>query len=84
VDTANTARAISLGDAGSIRVEAHDKLTLRGIFQAGSGGISVQYGPRAAPPTTNTASFSPATVPVLNPLLLPCRLCDTNAECNDG
>ena len=83
VDTAATARVFSLGDAGDIRVEAHDKLTLRGIFQAGSGGISVQYGPRAVPPTVS-ASFSPATVPVLNPLLLPCRVCDTDAECNDG
>ena len=73
----------SLGDTGDIRVEAHDKLTLRGIFQAGSGGISVQYGPRAVPPTVN-ASFSPATVAVLNPFLVPCRVCDTNAECNDG
>jgi hypothetical protein len=83
VDTATAARVSALGTAGDIRVEAHDKLTLRGIFQAGSGGISVQYGPRAVPPTVS-ASFSPATVPVLNPLLLPCRVCDTNADCNDG
>ncbi len=83
VNTTATARVKSLGDNGDIRVEAHDKLTLLGIFQAGTGGISVQYGPRAVPPTVN-ASFSPATVAVLNPLLVPCRLCDTNAECNDG
>lgn len=83
VDTATTARLIATGDAGDIRVEAHDKLTLRGVFQAGSGGISVQYGTRAAPPTIS-ASFSPATVPLLNPLLLPCRVCDTDAQCNDG
>lgn len=83
VDTATTTQVRALGDIGAIRVEAHDKLTLRGVFQAGTGGVSVQYGPRAVPPTVS-ATFSPPTVAVLNPLLLPCRLCDTNAECNDG
>ena len=83
VDTATTTQVTATGDVGAIRVEAHDKLTLRGSFQAGTGGVSVQYGPRAVPPTV-TASFSPPTAAVLNPLLLPCRLCDTNAECNDG
>ncbi|MBX3026954.1 hypothetical protein KF840_18765 [bacterium] len=83
VDTASTARVTATGNAGDIRVEAHDKLTLRGVFQAGSGGISVRYGTRAAPPTI-AASFSPATTPVLDPLLAPCRVCESNADCNDG
>ncbi|MFN8641215.1 MAG: hypothetical protein U0802_05980 [Candidatus Binatia bacterium] len=83
VDTATTAVLRSLGDAGSIEVVAHDRLTLRGNFQAGSGGISVQYGPRAVPPTV-AAFFTPATTAVLNPLITPCRVCDTDAECNDG
>lgn len=83
VDTATTAVVRSLGDAGSIRVVANDKLTLRGTFQAGSGGIGVEYGTRAVPPTVS-ASFSPATTAVLNPLIIPCRLCDTDAECSDG
>ena len=83
VATAATALVYANGDAGDIRVTAHDKLTLRGIFQAGSGGISVQYGPRAVPPTV-TASFSPPTTAVLNPLLVPCRICDTDADCTDG
>ena len=83
VDAGPTARGYATGDAGAVRIQANDKLILRGVYQAGSGGVSVQYGPRAVPPTVS-ASFSPATTPVLNPLLLPCRLCDTNAECNDG
>lgn len=83
VDTATTAVVRALGDAGAIRVVANDKLTLRGTFQAGSGGISVRYGPRAAPPTVS-ASFSPATAAVLDPLIIPCRACDTDADCSDG
>ena len=83
IDTATTAVVRSLGDVGSIRVVANDKLTLRGTFEAGSGGITVEHGTRAAPPTIS-ASFSPATTAVLNPLIVPCRLCDTDADCSDG
>lgn len=83
VETAASARVSAKGDQGDIHVEAHDKLTLGGVFQAGSGGISVRYGPRAAPPTIG-ASFSPPATAALDPLLVPCRVCDVDAECNDG
>jgi hypothetical protein len=83
VDTAATAVVRALGDGGALSVQANDRLTLRGTFQAGSGGISVQYGPRAVPPTVS-ASFSPPTSAVLNPSIVPCRVCDTDAECSDG
>lgn len=83
IDTATTTQVRALGNTGVIRIEANDKLTLRGSFQAGTGGISVRYGLRAVPATV-AASFSPPTVALLDPLLVPCRVCDTNAECNDG
>jgi len=74
----------SLGDLGVISVQGNDRITLRGVMQAGSGGIDIEYGPRAAPPDIAGASFSPAPALVPNPLLVPCRVCDTDADCNDG
>lgn len=82
VQAESTAVVRALGATGTIRIDAHDRLTLRGQYLAGSGGNVVRYGLRAAPPTIS-AVFSPATTPVVDPLLLPCRVCDIDAHCND-
>lgn len=84
VDVKSTARIKSLGDLGGITVQGNDKITLRGIFQAGSGGNEIEFGPRAAPPDIAGASFSPAALLIPNPTLVPCRVCDVNADCNDN
>ncbi|MDX2166159.1 MAG: hypothetical protein SF182_03825 [Deltaproteobacteria bacterium] len=84
VDVKSTALIKSLGDLGGITVQGNDKVTLRGVFQAGSGGNDIEFGPRAAPPDIAGASFSPAATLIPNATLLPCRACDTNADCNDN
>ena len=75
----------ALGNQGSIAITANDTLKLRGQLRAASnGGIALRYGPTANPPDTAGASFSPAPTLTLDPTLLPCRVCVTNADCADG
>lgn len=83
VDAQSTAVVRALGATGAIRIDANDRLTLRGQYLAGSGGNLVRFGPRANPPNVSGAVFSPPTVPLLDLLLTPCRICDTNADCSD-
>jgi hypothetical protein len=84
VDVKSTARIKSLGDLGGITVQGNDKITLRGVFQAGSGGIDIEYGPRANPPDRAGATFTPPPNLIANETLTPCRVCDTNLDCNDS
>lgn len=84
VETTAPSLIRALGDQGLIVVQGNDRVRLRGSMQAGSGGIEIEYGPRATPPDLAGASFAPAPTLIANPLLLPCRVCDTHADCNDG
>jgi hypothetical protein len=74
------------GSFGAISMFANDVLTLRGAFSAGPSQASINlfFGPQADPPDIAGASFNIPPNLVLDPLLVPCRLCETNAECNDG
>ncbi len=83
IDAQASAVVRALGNTGTIGINANDHLTLRGQYLAGSGGISVRYGPRAVPPNVGGATFSPPTVPLIDLGLTPCRVCDTDAHCND-
>lgn len=75
----------ALGSNGSISIEARDAMKLRGKFLASStGGIQLRYSNTADPPDTAGASFSPSPTRVLDSSLVPCRVCETDAECADS
>lgn len=79
-----TSDIVSLGDLGAITIEGSDKVILSGRFTASSnGGNDIEFGPRANPPTVAGAVFSPAATFILNPALVACRICETNADCTD-
>ena len=75
----------STGSKGSVLVIARDTLTLRGRFAASAvGGITLRYTSKVDPPDTTGTIFSPQPTRVVDPTLIPCRLCDTNADCTDN
>ena len=75
----------ALGNEGSIAITANDTMQLRGQFRAApNGGIALRYGPTANPPDIAGASFIPLPTQTLDPTLLPCRVCTTGADCDDG
>jgi hypothetical protein len=73
------------GNVGTISMFANDVLTLRGAFSAGPSEafIDLFFGPQADPPDIAGASFNIPPNLVLDPLLVPCRLCLNDAECAD-
>jgi hypothetical protein len=85
INITSTAVIDASGDTGSIAIEGHDKITLRGIYKAAAnGGIDIHFGPRVVAPDILGASFSPPPTLTLDPSLLPCRVCNTAADCSDG
>jgi hypothetical protein len=83
--TTPTAVIGAQGLNGSIDVTATDTLSLRGQFlvDPATGVIAITYGTHANPPTI-AATFSVPPTTTLDPTLIPCRFCNSNAECVDG
>ncbi len=72
------------GTGSTITVVGSDSVLLQGDFiVAPVGAIVVEYGTRADPPDVASATFSTTPTLTLDPLLAPCRLCDSDAECED-
>jgi len=86
VNVTATAAILSNGLVGSIDVFASDTLTLAGMYEVdpATGSMDVTWGTRADPPNIGAAVFNVAPSLVLDPLLAPCRFCDTAAECDDS
>ena len=74
------------GIFGAISFFANDKLTLGGTYSAGplNAVIDIFFGPQAGPPNLSGASFNIPPSVLLDLLLVPCQLCETDAECDDG
>jgi hypothetical protein len=71
---------------GLIGVTASDELILQGTFfgePTSPQAIDIIYGPAAAPPDIGAATFNVPPTLSENPLLTPCALCASNAECDD-
>ncbi len=72
---------------GLIGILASDSLTLNGTFfgePTTIPAIDLRYGPTADPPTIGLATFNVPPTLLLNPLLMPCVLCGSHAECADS
>lgn len=71
---------------GLIGIIATDDLTLQGSFlgePTSVNAIDIRWGPAADPPLI-TATFNVPPTLTMSPLLEPCALCASNAECNDS
>jgi hypothetical protein len=85
VTVTSAAVLASRGLSGSISVTASDTLSLAGRFDTDATGIiDIDWGPSADPPNLAGAIFDVPPMLQLRPLLAPCRLCETSAECSDG
>lgn len=85
--TVNSGVAVkALAAFGAIQVTASDAMTLRGIFRAGPDNavIDLIYAPRADPPDLAGATFNIPPTLTLDPLMPPCVLCTSGADCADG
>lgn len=86
VNITSSAVVRSNGLVGSIQITGSDTLSLAGTYEVdpATGLIDVFWGTRADPPNIGAAVFNVSPTLLLKPLLVPCRLCDTAAECNDS
>src|SRR5262245_20188436 len=70
------------GSQGGNRVRASGRATIRGkLITTGGGTNTIEFRDPSLPPVI-TGQVSPATVPVMNPLLQPCP--GETAACGDG
>ena len=85
VITQPSATIKTLGQGGSINVRGSDTIQLRGRLTADpTAGIKVRASTKANPPDVAGAIFSPAPTYILDTTIVPCRVCDKNADCADG
>ena len=86
--TTTTATSINTtGPGGLITVLGTDSITLAGSYvgePTTPAAIEVRFGVNANPPSIAAATFNIPPTLVFNPLAIPCALCTTSAECNDG
>jgi hypothetical protein len=85
IDVASTSLIDAHGLLGLISIEGSDTISVHGTFLAdASGGNEIEVSSKSNPPDTSGAVFSPPAVILLNAFLIPCRICETNAECDDS